>query len=63
MAAGSPGAERSVGAAMDAYLDALLPWWRVIRADGALASRGREGAERQQKRLAREGVHLPIQER
>lgn len=48
---GQPGAARAVGNVMAASEG--LPWWRVVRADGSLAT-GKEGE--QAKRLRREGV-------
>lgn len=48
---GSPGAARAVGNVMAASEG--LPWWRVVRADGSLAT----GKEREQaRRLRAEGV-------
>ena len=48
---GRPGAARAVGNVMAASDG--LPWWRVVRADGSLAT-GKEGE--QARRLRAEGV-------
>lgn len=48
---GQPGAARAVGNVMAASEG--LPWWRVVRADGSLAT-GKEGE--QARRLSAEGV-------
>lgn len=47
----SPGAPRFAGSVLAAADDPVLPWWRVVRADGSLA-KGR----RQRARLEAEGV-------
>jgi methylated-DNA-protein-cysteine methyltransferase-like protein len=52
--AGRPGAGRAVGAYLAEH-GAGLPWWRVVRADGALASPNRR---EQQRRLRAEGVEV-----
>ncbi len=48
--AGRPGAGRSVGGFLSEHGDGL-PWWRVVRADGTLASPNRR---EQQRRLRAE---------
>ena len=50
--AGRPGAARAVGRIM-AGSDGVLPWWRVVAADGRLVP-GHEAEHR--RRLAAEGV-------
>jgi len=52
--AGRPGAGRSVGGFL-AELGSDLPWWRVVRADGTLASPNRR---EQQRRLRVEDVEV-----
>jgi alkylated DNA nucleotide flippase Atl1 len=47
----SPGAPRFAGAVLFECDEPDLPWWRVVRADGALAKGGR-----QKRRLVAEGV-------
>jgi alkylated DNA nucleotide flippase Atl1 len=47
----SPGAPRVAGAILHDCQDAMLPWHRIVRADGSLA----KGA-RQRRLLQREGV-------
>jgi alkylated DNA nucleotide flippase Atl1 len=47
----SPGAPRRAGAVLAANPDPLLPWQRVVRADGSLAK-----ADRQRRLLEAEGV-------
>jgi len=49
--AGFPRAARAVGGVLSRVDD--LPWWRVVRADGRLAS---PNATEQARRLSREGV-------
>jgi len=50
--AGAPGAARAVGNLLRRGIDGV-PWWRVVRADGTIASRD----EREQaRRLAADGV-------
>jgi methylated-DNA-protein-cysteine methyltransferase related protein len=49
--AGFPGAARAVGGVLSRVDD--LPWWRVVRADGAMGS---PDAAAQARRLASEGV-------
>jgi methylated-DNA-protein-cysteine methyltransferase-like protein len=51
--AGFPGAARAVGAFLS-KADGL-PWWRVVRADGTLAS---PNAAEQRRRLQAEGVRV-----
>ena len=51
--AGFPGAARAVGTLL--ARTSGLPWWRVVRADGSLAS---GHLEEQRKRLAKEGVKV-----
>ena len=51
--AGFPGAARAVGTLLSRT--AGLPWWRVVRADGSLAS---GHPEEQRKRLEKEGVKV-----
>lgn len=50
--AGRPGAARAVGAVL-ATTELELPWWRVVRSDGRLAT---EKSSRQAERLRAEGV-------
>jgi methylated-DNA-protein-cysteine methyltransferase-like protein len=50
--AGRPGAARAVGALL-ASTDLDLPWWRVVRSDGRLAT---EKPSRQAALLRAEGV-------
>ncbi len=52
--AGRPGAGRSVGAFLAEH-GGGLPWWRVVRADGTLASPNRR---EQQRRLRAEDVEV-----
>jgi methylated-DNA-protein-cysteine methyltransferase-like protein len=52
--AGRPGAARAVGNILAMSGDGL-PWWRVVRADGRLASPNRR---EQAKRLKAEGVPI-----
>ena len=47
----SPGAPRVAGAVLHACEDPVIPWHRVVRADGSLAK-----GERQRLLLAAEGV-------
>ncbi len=56
--AGRPGAARGVGremATLPHQPDLPLPWWRVIRSDGSLAS---QVAQEQARRLQAEGVEV-----
>ncbi len=53
-AAGFPGAARAVGTLLRNE-GGDLPWWRVVRADGSLAT-GKES--RQTERLRAEGVRI-----
>ena len=50
--AGFPGAARAVGSVL-ARTETPLPWWRVVRADGTLAS---PNARKQARLLRAEGV-------
>jgi methylated-DNA-protein-cysteine methyltransferase related protein len=50
--AGFPGAARAVGTLLATSCDGL-PWWRVVRSDGRLAS---SSPTRQARLLAKEGV-------
>ncbi len=52
--AGRPGAGRSVGGFLAEH-GSSLPWWRVVRADGSVASPNRREQER---RLRAEGVEV-----
>lgn len=52
--AGRPGAARAVGAFLAEH-GGDLPWWRVVRADGSLATH-KPGD--QQRRLRAEGVEV-----
>jgi methylated-DNA-protein-cysteine methyltransferase related protein len=52
--AGRPGAARAVGRIM-ATSDGVLPWWRVVAADGRLVP-GHEAEHR--RRLTAEGVEV-----
>lgn len=52
--AGFPGAARAVGNLL-AMSGGTLPWWRVVRASGHLAT-GKEAD--QTRRLRAEGVHI-----
>ena len=52
--AGRPGAGRAVGGFLAEH-GAGLAWWRVVRADGTLASPNRR---EQQRRLRSEGVEV-----
>jgi methylated-DNA-protein-cysteine methyltransferase-like protein len=52
--AGRRGASRAVGAFLAEH-GAGLPWWRVVRADGSLASPNRR---EQARRLRAEGIEL-----
>lgn len=52
--AGRPGAGRSVGGFLAEH-GGGLPWWRVVRADGMLASPNRR---EQQRRLRAEDVEV-----
>jgi len=51
--AGRPGAARAVGSMLRRSAGAGFPWWRVVAADGRLAS---GDPVKQQQRLASEGV-------
>jgi methylated-DNA-protein-cysteine methyltransferase-like protein len=54
--AGRPGAARGVGQELKVLTDPRsVPWWRVIRADGTLAS---TVAHEQARRLRAEGVKV-----
>lgn len=52
--AGRAGAGRSVGGFLAEH-GSGLPWWRVVRADGTLAS---PNSKEQQRRLRAEGVEV-----
>ncbi len=52
--AGRPGAPRAVGAFLAAH-GHDVPWWRVVRKDGSLASPNRR---EQRRRLVAEGVEV-----
>jgi methylated-DNA-protein-cysteine methyltransferase related protein len=52
--AGLPGRARLVGRLLRGT-DVRLPWWRVVRADRTLAE---PVAERQRRKLRREGVRI-----
>ena len=47
----SPGAPRYAGTVLHGDDDPTLPWWRIVRADGSLAT-----GERQRALLEAEGV-------
>lgn len=54
--AGRPGAARGVGQELKILTDPKkVPWWRVVRADGTLAS---SVAHEQARRLRAEGVQV-----
>ncbi len=53
MYAGKPGGARAVARALH-QLEGI-PWWRVVRADGTLAT---PVAKRQAQKLAKEGVRV-----
>ncbi len=55
--AGLPGRARQVGFALRALGDGVVPWHRVVNARGRVSLVG-EVAERQRRRLAREGVRF-----
>ncbi|MGH2402861.1 MAG: MGMT family protein [bacterium] len=49
---------RTVGWALAALTDEVVPWWRVVRSDGMIANR-RFAAE-QRRRLRGEGIRVRI---
>jgi methylated-DNA-protein-cysteine methyltransferase-like protein len=51
--AGYPRAARAVGNVLARSMG--LPWWRVVRANGALSA---HGGEEQARRLRREGIAI-----
>lgn len=52
--AGRPGAARAVGAFLFEH-GSNLPWWRVVRADGRLAT---QKPQEQARRLRAEGIEV-----